>query len=153
MRVERPVRPRGLSLILAVAAVPACGQGGGGDGARAEVLASIQGEPARGAVAIDRYGCGTCHVIPGLARARGKVGPPLSDFALRTYIAGNAYNTPQNLAAWIRRPDSVEPGTVMPTLGVSEQEARDISAYLLLETATGRFGPPRLLSPTILHGD
>ena len=44
--------------------------------------------------------------------------------------SGNAYNTPDNLAAWIRRPDSVEPGTVMPTLGVSEQDARDIAGYL-----------------------
>lgn len=142
---------RRLSLMLVVAATPAC-QGGGREPAQADVLASVQGDPRQGAAAIGRYGCGTCHVIPGLARAQGKVGPPLSDFAQRTYIAGNAYNTPSNLAAWIRRPDSVEPGTVMPTLGVSEQEARDISAYLLLETATGRFGPPRLLSPSILPG-
>jgi cytochrome c1 len=117
------------------------------------MLATIAGDPRRGEVAIGRYGCGACHTIPGLDRARGKVGPPLTDFAQRTYIAGNAFNTPNNLAAWIRRPDSVEPGTVMPTLGVGEQEARDISAYLLLETATGRFGPPRLLSPSLLHGD
>ena len=144
---------RRLWCVLVLATAPGCAQGGGQDAARAEVLASIQGDPHRGAAAIGRYGCGTCHVIPGLARARGKVGPPLTDFAQRTYIAGNAYNTPDNLAAWIRRPDSVEPGTVMPTLGVTEQEARDISAYLLLETATGRFGPPRLLSPSLLHGD
>lgn len=138
--------------LLVLAAVSGCAPGGE-DPARAEVLASVRGNPEAGAVAIDRYGCGSCHVIPGLARAQGKVGPPLTDFALRTYIAGNSYNTPNNLVAWIRRPDSVEPGTVMPTLGVTEQEARDISAYLLLETATGRFGPPRLLSPSLLHGD
>lgn len=144
---------RRLTLALVVLAAPACAQGGGDDGARAEVLASVQGDPHRGAVAIGRYGCGSCHVIPGLRRAQGKVGPPLTDFAQRTYIAGNSYNTPTNLAAWIRRPDSVEPGTVMPTLGVSEQEARDISAYLLLETATGRFGPPRLLPPSLLQPD
>jgi hypothetical protein len=41
----------------------------------------------------------------------------------------------------------------MPTLGVSEQEARDISAYLLLETATGRFGPPRVLPPSLLKSE
>lgn len=140
------------ALLFLVGAAPGCSPGGD-EAARAEVLATVRGDPARGEVAIERYGCGTCHVIPGLARARGKVGPPLTDFALRTYIAGNSSNTPNNLVAWIRRPDSVEPGTVMPTLGVTEQEARDISAYLLLETATGRFGPPRLLSPSLLHGD
>jgi cytochrome c2 len=136
------------SLALVVVA-PAC-RGGGQEPAQREVLASIQGDPRQGALAIGRYGCGTCHVIPGLARARGMVGPPLTDFAHRTYIAGAVYNTPENLAAWIRLPDSVEPGTVMPTLGVSEQDARDMTAYLYLETATRRLGPPRLLSPSLL---
>ena len=140
------------ALLALAAAAPACSSGGE-DAPRAETLATVQGNPGRGEAAIARYGCGSCHVIPGLRRARGKVGPPLSDFAERTYIAGNSYNTPNNLAAWIRRPDSVEPGTVMPTLGVSEQEARDISAYLLLETATGRFGPPRLLPPSLLQSE
>ena len=78
------------------------------------------------------------------------MGPPLTDFAHRTYIAGAVYNTPENLAAWIRLPDSVEPGTVMPTLGVSEQDARDMTAYLYLETATRRLGPPRLLPTSLL---
>ena len=135
--------------LLFAAALAACGQVGDG-GARPEVLATVQGDPRRGEAALGRYGCGACHVIPGLARASGKVGPPLTDFAERSYIAGNVFNTPNNLVAWIRRPDSVEPGTVMPTLGVTEQDARDMSAYLLLETSTGRFGPPRLLPPSLL---
>ena len=138
-------------LLLALAALPGCR--GGDDPARREVLASVRGDARRGEAALAAYGCGSCHVIPGIRQARGKVGPPLTDFVHRTYIAGNVFNTPNNLAAWIRRPDSVEPGTVMPTLGVGEQEAHDISAYLLLETATGSFGPPRLLSPSLLHGD
>ena len=141
------------SLLVALLAAPACAQGGGEEGARAEVLATVQGDPRRGATAIGKYGCGTCHVIPGLARATGKVGPPLSDFADRTYIAGNAYNTATNLAAWIRRPDSVEPGTAMPTLGVSQEGARDIAAYLYLETATRGLGPPRLLPATLLPSE
>ncbi len=139
-----------LPFVLVVLATSACAQGGD-DPRRSEILASVQGDPHQGAAAIGKYGCGTCHVIPGLARATGKVGPPLSDFADRTYIAGNSYNTATNLAAWIRRPDSVEPGTVMPTLGVSEQEARNIAAYLYLETSTGRQGPPRLLPPSLLQ--
>lgn len=140
-----------LAAILLLAAVAGCRSGD--DAARGEILATVQGDPRRGKAVLVAYGCGSCHVIPGVARARGKVGPPLTDFARRSYIAGNAFNTPDNLVAWIRRPDSVEPGTVMPTLGVSEQDARDISAYLLLETGTGGFGPPRLLSPSILHGE
>jgi cytochrome c2 len=141
--------PRSLWLLLLTGAA-ACSSVGE-DGARAQVLASTSGDPRRGEAAIGKYGCGSCHVIPGVRRARGKVGPPLTDFAQRSYIAGNASNTPNNLAAWIRRPDSVEPGTVMPTLGVNEQEARDISAYLYLETATDAFGPPRLLPASLLQ--
>ena len=135
---------------MLVAGAMACSQGGQ-DPARAQILASTGGDPRRGEAAIAEHGCGSCHVIPGVQRARGKVGPPLTDLAERSYIAGNAANTPDNLAAWIRRPDSVEPGTVMPTLGVSEQEARDISAYLYLETGTDALGPPHLLPASLLR--
>jgi cytochrome c len=121
-----------------------------GGGSESSILATTGGDARAGEAAIARFGCGSCHVIPGVERARGLVGPPLTDFASRSYIAGRIYNTPQNLEAWIRLPDSVEPGTVMPTLGVSQQEARDIAAYLYLETATQRLGPPHLLPATLL---
>jgi cytochrome c len=114
------------------------------------ILATTGGNAKAGEAAIAKFGCGSCHVIPGVELARGMVGPPLSDFAARAYIAGRVTNTAPNLEAWIRLPDSVEPGTVMPTLGVSEQEARDIAAYLYLETATRSPGPPRLLPATLL---
>jgi cytochrome c1 len=31
---------------------------------------------------------------------------------------------------WIRHPQGIVPGNVMPNLGVPEQEARDMAAYL-----------------------
>jgi len=139
------------ALIVALGTV-AC-RSGAGDGSRTELWTGAGGDPTAGAAAIAKYGCGSCHVIPGVQRARGLVGPPLTDFAGRSYIAGRVFNTPANLAAWIRLPDSVEPGTVMPTLGVTQQEARDISAYLYLETATRRQGPPRLLPRSLLPGE
>ncbi len=88
------------------------------------------GDASRGKAAIASYGCGACHEIPGLAQARGVVGPPLLHFARRVYIAGEVSNTVPSLVQWIRAPQSIEPGTAMPDLGVSEQEARDIAAYL-----------------------
>ncbi len=148
---RRALRVLAGALLGGVLLATASCAGEGSDPAREQVLATTRGDPAGGERAIAKYGCGSCHVIPGLRRARGMVGPPLSDFALRTYIAGNVYNTPNNLAAWIRRPDSVEPGTVMPTLGVSDQEARDISAYLYLETGTDPPGPPHPLPASLLH--
>lgn len=88
------------------------------------------GDPGAGASLIRAYGCGTCHTIPGVRGADGKVGPPLTAFAYRTYVAGNLFNTPENLIAWIMDPQAVEPGTAMPTLGVTEDQAQHIAAYL-----------------------
>ncbi|MBW3608479.1 MAG: cytochrome c oxidase assembly protein [Actinobacteria bacterium] len=88
------------------------------------------GEPARGMQAIGDYGCATCHTIPGIDGADGKVGPPLTDFGQRSYIAGNLPNTGDNLTRWISDPQDVEPGTAMPDLGVPSAVARDIAAYL-----------------------
>lgn len=87
-------------------------------------------DPARGAELIDAYGCGACHTIPGVRRADGRVGPNLEDVASQHYIAGALVTTPDNLARWIREPQSIEPGTAMPDLGLTVQESRDVAAYL-----------------------
>mgnify|MGYP001544976079 CR=1 FL=1 len=79
---------------------------------------------------IEQYGCGSCHTIPGVRNARGLVGPPLLWWSRRTFIAGEVPNTPENLVHWIRSPRSVEAHTAMPTLGLSDQQARDVAAYL-----------------------
>lgn len=86
--------------------------------------------PEQGKVAIREYGCGSCHMIPGVREAVGTVGPPLLTFGRRTYIAGEIANTPENLIHWIEVPQSIEPGTAMPNLGVTEDDARNIAAYL-----------------------
>jgi cytochrome c len=88
------------------------------------------GDPARGKTQILAYGCGSCHVIPGVSGARGLVGPPLTQFAYRAFIAGEVPNNSQFLVRWISVPQAIEPGTAMPNLGVSEAQARDIAAYL-----------------------
>ncbi|MEV4754230.1 c-type cytochrome [Micromonospora sp. NPDC049559] len=88
------------------------------------------GFPERGAKLISQYGCGGCHTVPGVDRAEGLVGPPLTRFGSRSYIAGELPNNEENLRRWIQDPRAVEPGTAMPDLGVSETDARDIAAYL-----------------------
>ena len=95
-------------------------------------------DPERGRVAIVRYGCGACHVIPGVRGASGRVGPQLVDFANQIYVGGMLTNVPENLVRWIRFPQEVSPGTAMPNLGVSESEARDIAAYIYAATADSR---------------
>ncbi len=94
------------------------------------VMAGTDAAPARGKAAIETYGCGKCHTIPGIDDANGVVGPPLGSVTQRTYIAGNFPNTPDTLTRWIMAPKSMKPRTAMPSLGVTEPQARDIVAYL-----------------------
>jgi cytochrome c1 len=58
------------------------------------------------------------------------VGPPLDAWAEREFIAGSLPNEPDALIDWIVNPQAIEPGTAMPTLGVTPEEARDMAAYL-----------------------
>ncbi len=88
------------------------------------------GDPDRGRELVGSYGCGSCHTIPGIDSTDKYIGPPLADFAERRYIAGDEPNRPDVLIRWIEHPQRVEPGTVMPDLGVSRAEARDIAAFL-----------------------
>lgn len=88
------------------------------------------GNPQRGAALIERFGCGSCHVIPGIRGATGLVGPPLVQSSKRGFIAGELPNNGPNLIRWIMDPKDVEPGTDMPDLGVDQSSARDIAAYL-----------------------
>lgn len=96
--------------------------------------AATGGDVQRGAQLIRSIGCGRCHSIPGIRGADGAVGPPLTSFARRTYIAGQLPNSPDNLVRWLVDPPAVEPGTAMPALGLSAQQARDIAAYLYAST-------------------
>ncbi|MFL5508692.1 MAG: cytochrome c oxidase assembly protein [Gemmatimonadaceae bacterium] len=84
----------------------------------------------RGRTAIKRYGCGSCHNIPGVTGAAGLVGPPLDDVARRVYIAGVLPNEPDNMIRWIENPPAIDPKTAMPYMGVTTRDARDIAAYL-----------------------
>ncbi len=88
------------------------------------------GNAQHGKQVIEEKGCGACHTIPGVYTARGVVGPPLMFFSRRTMIAGELPNTPDNLVRWIKNPKLVEPKTAMPDLGLSDEEARDVAAYL-----------------------
>jgi cytochrome c2 len=88
------------------------------------------GDPAQGALHIEQIGCGSCHIIPGIDGARGLVGPPLDHMGKRVFIAGLLRNTPANMMTWLRDPQEIVPGNAMPDMGLSEEQARDITAYL-----------------------
>jgi cytochrome c len=90
----------------------------------------VHGEPSRGPDKIRKYGCYTCHTIGGVDGANGLVGPPLNGISTRVFIAGELPNTPENITHWIQHPRSVEPHTAMPEMGVTDEDSRDIAAYL-----------------------
>lgn len=91
---------------------------------------ALPGNATAGKQALHQYLCATCHVIPGIVGANRSVGPPLAGIANRQYIAGVLPNTPANMLRWLRQPTKVDPLSAMPDLGVSEQDARDIAAFL-----------------------
>lgn len=93
-------------------------------------VAQVGGDAVRGATIIASEGCGGCHIVPGIRGAHGLVGPPLTSFGRRAYIAGRVANSPANLVRWIYDPHLIDPETVMPRLGLTEQQARDVAAYL-----------------------
>ena len=84
----------------------------------------------RGQRLLAQYQCGSCHAIPGIPAARGLLGPDLQAFGKRSYIAGRIPNRNDALARWIVAPASLVPDTLMPSMGVSPSEARDMAAYL-----------------------
>jgi cytochrome c len=92
--------------------------------------ANFPGNPKRGMDLIKQYGCGGCHLIPGITDATGNVGPPLLHVGTRTYIAGFFSNSPENMAQWIQDPQRALPGNAMPRMGVTPQDSRDITAFL-----------------------
>ena len=111
-----------LSLLLLALMVPAC--------TLRPNPPATGGSSSIGAQDLGRLGCGSCHTIPGVVGAHGKVGPSLEGIAGHSYIAGQLPNQPSNLERWIRHPHSVHPDSLMPELGVTDAESRDIAAYL-----------------------
>jgi cytochrome c len=88
------------------------------------------GNAQRGKQLIVQNGCGSCHMIPGIGNANGLVGTPLLYWSRRGFIGGELENTPDNLIRWLKNPKAVEPGTDMPNLNLSDEDARDIATYL-----------------------
>lgn len=90
----------------------------------------VDGDAERGREALARHECGVCHVIPGIPDAVGKVGPALDRYSHRSYVAGKFPNEPDTLVRWIVDAPAMAPQTAMPAIAMSDQEARDMAAYL-----------------------
>ena len=119
-----------LTATALAASLAGCGFGWDRCADEPQAVALVGADVARGKAAIGRYGCGSCHHIPGIVGAVAYVGPPLDGLSQRAYVAGVLPNTPNNLVTWIVNPQAVDNKTAMPYLGVTPGEARDIATYL-----------------------
>lgn len=91
---------------------------------------TVEADVDEGRALLWEYGCTSCHQVPGIEVPQGEVGPPLGTFAERRTVGGQLPHTPENAVRWIVDPREVDPATIMPDLGVSEDEAEAILAYL-----------------------
>src|SRR5579859_4726786 len=99
---------------------------------------ALNPQQQKGVNVILQRGCGGCHTIPNIPGAAGTIGPNLGPngdippVSQRKTIAGGAVpnNSVDDLTKWIMDPPSLKPGTAMPKLGLSADEAAAAAAYL-----------------------
>jgi cytochrome c oxidase subunit 2 len=88
-------------------------------------------EYAKGEKLFMTKGCMGCHSMQAVQAPKGLIGPNLANVGARSHIAaGWLKNTDENLERWIREPQAVKKGVLMPNLGVTVEESRALRAYL-----------------------
>jgi cytochrome c oxidase subunit 2 len=106
-------------------------QGAAQDTAAAAAPPAQGAEYAQGEKLFMMKGCMGCHSLQAVGAPKGLIGPNLANVGSRDYIAaGWLRNTDENLERWIREPQAVKKGVLMPNLGVTVEEARALRAYL-----------------------
>jgi cytochrome c1 len=118
-------KPASPWLALACAALVACD----GPPDRTPTLGDADTDRGR-RVVVDK-GCAACHAFPDVKWPRGGLGPALENFGRQGLIAGRLPNQPGVLMQFVRNAPALVPGTAMPAVAMSDQEARDVTAYLL----------------------
>jgi len=88
------------------------------------------GDPERGRLLVQQYQCAACHFIPEVQGPNGDAGPSLQSMGRMSYIAGSIPNQPENMIRFLQNPPAVKPGTLMPALGISDDEARHMAAFM-----------------------
>jgi cytochrome c oxidase subunit 2 len=85
---------------------------------------------AHGRQVFESTACVNCHTVTG-TNAHGKFGPDLTHLMSReTIAAGAAENTRENLRVWIKNPDDLKPGALMPAMQMSEADIDAVTDYM-----------------------
>jgi cytochrome c oxidase subunit II len=92
--------------------------------------AFVDGAVSQGQRIFETTACINCHAVSGTV-ANGRFGPDLTHLMSRdTIAAGATLNTPENLRRWIRDPNTIKPGSLMPAMELNDQELDALAAYL-----------------------
>jgi cytochrome c oxidase subunit 2 len=74
--------------------------------------------------------CINCHSIQGTP-ATASIGPDLTHVSQRKELGGGVIeNSTENLARWMKNPQAIKPGCKMPDFKFSDDQVRQIVAYL-----------------------
>ncbi len=85
---------------------------------------------AGGKRVFERTACMNCHAVAGTP-SNGRFGPDLTHMMSRQTIAsGAAGNTRENLRLWIRNPDAIKPGSLMPAMQLGDSDLDAVVDYL-----------------------
>ncbi len=75
--------------------------------------------------------CINCHAIRGVAGADAGVAPDLTHVASRKQLAaGLLENTPANMRLWLKNPQQIKPGALMPDFNLTDQQLDQLGEYL-----------------------
>jgi cytochrome c oxidase subunit 2 len=88
-------------------------------------------EAAEGRRVFETTACINCHAVRGTV-ANGRFGPDLTHLMSRATIAsGAAENTPENMRLWLKNPDAIKPGSLMPAMQMTDAELDALVRYML----------------------
>jgi cytochrome c oxidase subunit 2 len=75
--------------------------------------------------------CISCHAIRGIAGADLRVAPDLTHVGSRKQLGtGILENTPANMRLWLKSPQHIKPGALMPDFNFTDEQLDQLSAYL-----------------------
>lgn len=85
---------------------------------------------AEGRHVFETQACMNCHAVRGTV-ATGRFGPDLTHLMSRdTLASGMIPNTRDNLRQWIKDPDTIKPGSLMPAMQLSDDQLDQVTSYL-----------------------
>jgi cytochrome c oxidase subunit 2 len=86
---------------------------------------------AKGLAVFQTSTCISCHAIRGVAGADSRVAPDLTHVGSRKQLAsGMIDNTPANMRLWLKSPQHIKPGALMPDFSLTDQQLDQLATYL-----------------------